>query len=469
MNKTKAIVFFGIVIIGLIISIYSLNKFGKSVEAPGEKTEPEKVAEVPASKKSNPPAAKPQVTKASPEKPTPPKAAPKPPVSAGMPIDSKAKRSPQALMSALSKEIAAKDYEGFLKSVGEKAVPKVIRPRLKAVIENPGLDIDAKQPYSEISKSAEAMRWAINLVPNTGNASTVQIYTDLKKMGPTSFDVINVAFPLDLTAPAAANPADPKMAKKNGAKPVSPDAVLKPDALTVAHAFAKAVVAKKFKTARSLADSKNVTDERVAALMIAIEEGKFSLKEERPLIVTLARDEITWVLTRLHSDEQTSEFALELGKVGNDWKVNGLTFSKVIASLANRAGAGNVVYTPFVTSPEGGDSLVLYFEFDNAGVTPRTARQLAVVANILKGDPSRKIVISGHADALGSDDYNAKLSDGRAASIRSTLIAEGAKPEQIITRAYGESKPRSPNFNPDGSDNPRGRSENRRAEVYLDF
>ncbi len=468
MNKTKAIVFFGIIIIGLIISIYSLNKFGKPVETPDGKPEAEKMVEVEDSKKAPPPATSPATATPSAKKPAATKPNAKPAVVAGMPIDPKSKQSPQALMSALSKEIAAKDYEGFLKSVGEKSVPKSIRSRLKAIIESTGLDVDAKNPFSEISKSAEAMRWAINLVPNTGDASTVQIYTDLKKTGPTSFDVINVAFPLELTASPTVKTTDPKMVKKDGTKP-TPSDVRKPDALTVAHAFAKAVVAKQFKTARALADPKNVTDERVAALMIAIEEGKFSLKRERPLIVTLARDEITWVLTRLNADGQTSEFALELGKVGEDWKVNGLTFSKVIASLASKAGAGDVVYTPFVANPEGGDSLVLYFEFDNAGVTPRTARQLAVVAKILKGDPSRKIVISGHTDALGSDDYNANLSDGRAASIRSTLVAEGAKPEQIITKAFGASKPRSPNFNADGSDNPRGRSENRRAEVYLDF
>jgi len=472
MNKTKAIVFFGIVIIGLVISIYTLNKWGKPVEIPDGKNGDKKVALVPDSKKPTAPS----TTKPQPGSPSPGKTTPASPATPGkqgtapVMITPDSKKSPKALMSALSKGIAAKDYEGFLKAVGGKAVPKGIRPRLKTTIENPALVLDTKQPFSEISKSAEASRWAINLVPNTGNASAVQIYTDIKEIAPANFEVTHVAFPIDLTVPDT-NPATPKMVKKGESpvgKPNAP-ATVKPDALTVAHAFSKAVVARKFGSARALADPASVTDERIAALMIAIEEGKFSLKKERPLVATLARDEITWIITRLNSEKQNSEFALELGKAGEDWKVNGLTFSTIIASLANRAGAGGTVYQPFVENPEGGDSLVLYFEFDAAGVTPRTTRQLAVVAGILKSDSSRKIVISGHADALGSDDYNSKLSDGRAASIRSTLVSQGAKPEQIITKAFGESKPLSPNYKPDGSDNPKGRSHNRRAEVYLDF
>jgi outer membrane protein OmpA-like peptidoglycan-associated protein len=70
---------------------------------------------------------------------------------------------------------------------------------------------------------------------------------------------------------------------------------------------------------------------------------------------------------------------------------------------------------------------------------------------------------------LGSDNYNAKLSNQRADAIREALILMGVSSNQVVTEGFGESKPRRPNFNPDGSDNPTGRSENRRAEVYLDF
>jgi OmpA-OmpF porin, OOP family len=171
----------------------------------------------------------------------------------------------------------------------------------------------------------------------------------------------------------------------------------------------------------------------------------------------------------VYSDQITSEFALELGQAGGAWHVNGLTFSKVLSVLSEKAGAGNVAYSPIVEDPSGGDSLVLYFEFDDAGLTPRTSRQLEIVADILSQGAERVIRINGHADALGSDDYNITLSDKRAESIRQALISMGVEPDQVITEAFGATKPRKPNFLPDGSDNPGGRSQNRRAEVLLDF
>ena len=511
MDKSKAFVFFGIVAAGLGISIFTLNKLGEKVEVPEEpvgKVATAQTQETPAktpgtqsakptgqpgekAKKPNQPGtgkAKSPASSASSSDPAGEKAAAKnKPASKSIasPLDDpKVKASPQAIMSTLSKGLESKDYDGFVKAVGEDAVPKEIRPRLRATIENPDLVLDPGKPYSEISKSADGLRWAINLIPKTGNGEGEQIYTDIEEIAPANFDVTKVGFPLDLnkvsaTGKTGATPGVPPTGDpgKNGAKANAPGdkpagsspAESNPDALTIAHAFSKAVVEKNFEVARALSDPKSVTDERVAALMIAVEEGKFGLKEDRPLVVTLDRKDITWVLTRVQSPQQTSEFALELGNAGEQWLVNGLTFSKVIAALANQAGAGDVAYTPIIENPEGGDSLVLYFEFDQDGVTQRTVRQLAIVADILKLDAKRKIHISGHADAKGTDDYNSGLSDRRAASIRSTLISKGVSPGQIVTQAFGESKPLSPNFNPDGTDNPTGRSKNRRAEVYLDF
>ena len=242
------------------------------------------------------------------------------------------------------------------------------------------------------------------------------------------------------------------------------------DALTVAHAFSKAIVERNFDLARQLTDPETVTDERVAALMIAMEEGDFRLRQEKALVVTLSREDITWVLTRVDSAEASSEFAMEMGKEPEaGWLINGLTFSKLIAALAEAGGAGGVAYAPIVADPQGGDSLVLYFEFDEGEVSVRTARQLEIIAGILKQDPERKLHINGHADALGSDNYNETLSNNRAASVRKTLIGFGVAPGQVLTKAFGEAMPRRPNFNPDGTDNPGGRSQNRRAEVYLDF
>lgn len=475
MNKTTASIFFGIILVGLVISFFSLRGCGEKVEltiAPLATVPPdpddEKPAE-PAKTETPAPAKAPEAKPEAPAAPAPatPDAPAKP--APAEPVASLFK-SPEAAMKALAEKIGAKDFAAFSELAGKEAIDGAIQSEVKALIESPDLRLDPAKPHVEISKSAEGLRWAFNFVPAnpTASATPRQLYTDLAVMPGEALDIAKISLPFSLTK--AASPADAPAAP--GATPSTPAPAPAPqaaDALTIAHAFSKAVIARDFATARELADPTTVTDERVAALMIAIEEGKFALKADRPLVVTLSRDDITWVLARVDSGSMASEFAVELGKIDQAWKVNGLTFSKVLSALSEAAGAGDVAYSPIVEDPSGGDSLVLYFEFDDAGLTPRTQRQLTIVADILKQGAERVIRINGHADALGSDDYNVNLSDRRAETIRQTLIDLGVKPEQVVTEAFGAAKPRKPNFLPDGSDNPSGRSQNRRAEVLLDF
>ncbi len=444
MNKTTAFIFFGIIFVGLAISLFTLLGRGKKEELA---MAPAGIAALPADGGAK--------TESEPEKASEP-AAPAPAV-APAPTPTKVEpvaspfRSPAAAVAALAERIGAKDFEGFAKLVAPSALVEPVRTEVRALVENPDLKLDAANPQVEISKSAEGLRWALNFVPLSGGKGARQLYADLKEAEDGSVEIAKVSLPLASSSSAAEGTAGPA------------------DALTVAHTFSKAVVERDFKTARELADPGSVTDERVAALMIAIEEGEFALRAERPFVVTLAREDITWVLARIQSEGMASEFAVELGKVGDAWKVNGLTFSKVLSALSEAAGGGNVAYSPIVEDPAGGDSLVLYFEFDDSGLTSRTKRQLAIIADILKQGEERVIRINGHTDSLGSEGYNIVLSDRRAESIRRELMANGVRPEQVVTEAFGAAKPRKPNFLPDGSDNPKGRSENRRAEVLLDF
>ncbi|MDF1656126.1 MAG: OmpA family protein [Verrucomicrobiales bacterium] len=450
MTKTNAIVFCSIIVVGLVISYFTLDRFAKPVEVADEPV-PVKVTEEPA-----PTAPEPEVKKPKPkvlvvEKPAKPE--PPEPKSEGF-------ASPAIAMKALVGTIGEKNFEAFTKLVGEDAIDDPIKEEVKALVESPSFILSDEEPFSEISKSATLVRWALNFEPVPVSAAEPQavaprqLYADLESVQNEAVDFKKISLPL---LPAAVEGLG------------SPTANLQNDPLTIAHTFSKAVISRDFRVARALADPEKVTDERVAALMIAVEEGGFDLREKRPLVVTLSREDITWVLARITSRESSSEFALELGQDGGKWKIGGLTFSKVLSALAAQAGGGDVAYSPIVEDPSGGDSLVLYFEFDSAGVTPRGKRQLGIIADILSQGAERVIRINGHADALGTDQYNKGLSDGRAESIRDALVEMGVAPAQVITEAFGETKPRRPNFNPDGTDNPTGRSKNRRAEVYLDF
>lgn len=481
MNKNQAFIFFGIILAGLGVSLVTLNFFGEKVEV----TEPEaEKATVVAEAEPDEPTTPAPLPETKPE----PVPAPAPAPAPEKPVGDQVFTSPEALLGALADQMRTRDVGGFFEMVGEGAISLEIRPQVEGLLKDERWSLRSEAPVTQLAKSADSVRWVIHLEQAAGVAET-EIYADLEaNEDKSAWKVRKIALPLDFVEKTGLAPAGVTMKPGELAAPSTPGApasaagsdvpgaapataVDASDALTVAHAFSLALVDRNFDLARRLTDRERVTDERVAALMIALEEGSFRLREDKPLIVTLSRDNLTWVLTRVDAEAGSSEFALEMGRLeaGADWKIHGLTFSKLIAALAEQAGAGGVAYAPIVADPQGGDSLVLYFEFDEDGVTARSARQLRIVADILRSDPARRITINGHADALGTDDYNESLSTRRAAAIKRKLVEFGVGADQVEITAFGEAMPRRPNFNPDGTDNPDNRSQNRRAEVYLDF
>ena len=82
-------------------------------------------------------------------------------------------------------------------------------------------------------------------------------------------------------------------------------------------------------------------------------------------------------------------------------------------------------------------------------------------------NPSAKLNIIGHTDSRGEPDLNKLLSKIRANSIKNKLNAKGVAWSRMTTNGKGESKPVADNTNSDGSDNPKGRQQNRRVEFEL--
>jgi outer membrane protein OmpA-like peptidoglycan-associated protein len=65
------------------------------------------------------------------------------------------------------------------------------------------------------------------------------------------------------------------------------------------------------------------------------------------------------------------------------------------------------------------------------------------VADLLRANPDiKEIYIEGHADQTGADEYNLKLSQARAESVKKLLVHYGTDPDRITTHAYGNKKPR---------------------------
>jgi outer membrane protein OmpA-like peptidoglycan-associated protein len=108
-----------------------------------------------------------------------------------------------------------------------------------------------------------------------------------------------------------------------------------------------------------------------------------------------------------------------------------------------------------------------YFGYDSQYLTPQTAQNLRELLKTMKEFKSLKIEITGHTDSKGAEDYNMKLGLRRANSVAAYLIRNGIAANRITTKSMGEEQPIAPNENADGSDNPEGRSINRRVEIFI--
>lgn len=105
------------------------------------------------------------------------------------------------------------------------------------------------------------------------------------------------------------------------------------------------------------------------------------------------------------------------------------------------------------------------FDFDKADIKPDSAVVLDVAADQLKSCPGIAVRIEGHTDSIGTEAYNQDLSVRRAKSVQNYLQRAGLR-NPLTTVGLGESNPVAPNKNPDGSDNPEGRAQNRRVELH---
>jgi outer membrane protein OmpA-like peptidoglycan-associated protein len=114
-----------------------------------------------------------------------------------------------------------------------------------------------------------------------------------------------------------------------------------------------------------------------------------------------------------------------------------------------------------------GNVLALTFKSDfTFAVNSSTLRsglyaELDRVAHILASYPQTTILVAGHTDSTGSDEYNMKLSQQRADSVKNALVQRGVAPQRISAVGYGEGQPVGDN------NTEFGRQQNRRVEVRI--
>jgi OmpA-OmpF porin, OOP family len=83
------------------------------------------------------------------------------------------------------------------------------------------------------------------------------------------------------------------------------------------------------------------------------------------------------------------------------------------------------------------------FEFNKAVLTPQARKALdtEVVAKLGDLREVRYIIVNGHADRLGSVQYNQKLSEKRADAVRAYLVSKGIGADKVETLGFGKTLP----------------------------
>jgi len=87
----------------------------------------------------------------------------------------------------------------------------------------------------------------------------------------------------------------------------------------------------------------------------------------------------------------------------------------------------------------------IHFEFDKDKIRSESFPILDAVADVIRSNPKIKIEIQGHTDNKGSADYNKKLSDRRAASVKKYLVSKGIADSRLTSHGYGMEVPLVPN------------------------
>ena len=101
------------------------------------------------------------------------------------------------------------------------------------------------------------------------------------------------------------------------------------------------------------------------------------------------------------------------------------------------------------------------FDFNKYTLKPEAREKLAKVSGILLAYPNLKIQVEGYTDNIGSDEYNQKLSEQRAQSVRDYFVAQSVSDANITSAGYGKSDPIADNSTS------AGRAQNRRVQLVV--
>ncbi len=104
-------------------------------------------------------------------------------------------------------------------------------------------------------------------------------------------------------------------------------------------------------------------------------------------------------------------------------------------------------------------ALYINFDTDKTSIKPDAAPAIAEIVKLMNSNPGLKITVEGHTDNVGAPARNQTLSEGRAAAVVGSLMAQGVAMDRMTPKGFGQTKPIADNGTEDG------RAKNRRVEL----
>ena len=209
--------------------------------------------------------------------------------------------------------------------------------------------------------------------------------------------------------------------------------------------------------ANSLADKGGKQGEVVYQASVA---SKYAQIANEKILTAQARDEIqkgegerqaVLVAAREREAQRSSQQAQAASAQAQSAEDRAKALERELADLKGKKTDRGVVVTL-------GDVL---FDTGMATLKPGAYTTIDRLATVLKEDAQRKVLVEGHTDSVGADDFNQSLSERRAASVQAALFERGVEASQIATVGKGETTPVASN------DNAAGRQQNRRVELVF--
>ena len=122
---------------------------------------------------------------------------------------------------------------------------------------------------------------------------------------------------------------------------------------------------------------------------------------------------------------------------------------------------GDRIGSEIYTTPVEGELQTVYFDLDKHHLREDAAEALKENAYYLLENPQALVLVEGHCDDRGSNEYNLSLGEKRAKEVRDYLLETGVEESRVKIISYGEEQPSSV------SDSEKGWAANRRAEFKV--